>query len=409
MQSQQKLQQTNQRLEILRSIDAAGLTSNDLHHLAAAVFEKLPLLIPAARISIFLLDDETRTATMISETGPGADPLVPNKVFSLQVPDEMYEQMRHGQPFHIDDVSQYLHISPLFPALYAQGIRSFISAPLLVQGQHLGSLNIGSKQPGRYTAQHTAIAREVGDRLALSLQNTRLYQELENSLEKQRKLSARLVEIQEDEWKRIARDIHDQIGSQLTVLKMMLERLLAQGNGPAEDWQSIQELVDEMIHQAVELQQELRPTQLDNLGLLPTLIWYIERFDASSPMSVHFSHRDIDRRFEPQIEITTFRVIQEALTNVARHSEAHDVDVMVWYEDNALEIHISDDGKGMDLKQIEQSGHVGGLHNLQERVRTVGGELKIYTQPGEGVEIVATIPVPAVKEEQDASYQRVCR
>ena len=394
LETQEQLQQNNRRLEVLRQIDAAGLTTNNLETIASVVFQRLPEIMPADRTSIFLLDTKTKTAQMIGEQGLSADPMVPQKVFTLQVPEVMYEQMAAGIPLFVEDVGLMVDISPLFQSLYSQDIRSFISAPLLVQGQQMGSLNIGSKHRHTFKAIHRQIACEIADRLAMALHNVLLYNELEASLALQKNLAHRMVQIQEKERQGIARDLHDELGSQLTALKLTLDRIHIDETSPMwADWQLAQDTVEGLIGQIRELLQGLRPTMLDELGLLPTLIWQINGFTHRTQIPVHFSHDGLDQRFDGEVEITAYRVVQEALTNVARHAQAHDVDVIVLAEPGTLELCIRDDGIGFDAAQFTSPQQTTGLANLRERIRMLGGQLKIDTQPGEGVEVVALIPL----------------
>jgi len=226
-----------------------------------------------------------------------------------------------------------LHISPLIKRLYDQGIRSFISTPLLIQGVHLGSLNIGSRRINAFTEAEIQIAQEVAGRLAVALQNVRLYNELKESHSQLETLSYRLVQIQEEERRSIARDLHDEVGQALTGLKLILERLEPElGAASHADVTEARNLVTCLIDQIRELYLDLRPTLLDDLGLLPTLLWYFERYRQRTTLPVHFSHNGLNRRFDNEIETAAYRIIQEALTNIARHAEAKNVDVMIWVD-----------------------------------------------------------------------------
>jgi len=157
-------------------------------------------------------------------------------------------------------------------------------------------------------------------------------------------LSRHLVEAQEIERRQLARDLHDEIGQLLTGLKLTLEASQHQPEATPRHIANALGLIDGLMTQVRRLSLDLRPPMLDDLGLLASLHWSFERYTTQTGIAVSFTHSGMDRRFLPAIEISAYRILQEALTNVARHAGVRDVAVRVLVADNAIYLHIEDCG-----------------------------------------------------------------
>jgi len=136
--------------------------------------------------------------------------------------------------------------------------------------------------------------------------------------------------------------------------------------------------------------------------LLPALLWHFDRFTALTGVNVDFSQNGInDRRFTPELESTAYRIIQEALTNMARHSNAQKASVRAAYSNNLLTIQVEDRGSGFAVQEKLATGRTRGLHGMEERVALVGGSLTIDSVPGWGTSILVELPARALPEEGD--------
>ncbi|OGN81649.1 MAG: hypothetical protein A2X24_10870 [Chloroflexi bacterium GWB2_54_36] len=205
-------------------------------------------------------------------------------------------------------------------------------------------------------------------------------------------LSNRLVEIQEAERRKIALELHDEIGQLLTGLKLQLDT--STENGAAQ--KKARDLADDLIQKVRNLSLDLRPTMLDDLGLLPALLWHFDRFTSLTGVKVNFSQNGLaDSRFSPEIETTTYRVIQEALTNVARHSGAGDASVRALHRDGVLSIQVEDRGGGFVAETEFTNNRTRGLRGMRERVALVGGSITIDSVPGWGTSILVELPAMA--------------
>ncbi len=217
-----------------------------------------------------------------------------------------------------------------------------------------------------------------------------------------RALSQRLLEVQETERRALAAEMHDEIGQLLTGLTLLLLSIdprsdsAAIGAHLAQARRTLGELTDRVR----QLSLNLRPPMLDNLGLQPTLGWLVERFTAQTQVQVQFEHLQIDRRFPPMLELAVYRIIQEALTNVARHAGTSQATVRIWAEPAELKILVEDQGCGFDPAALDPY-RFNGLSGMSERVRLLGGTLAITAAPGVGTQIFASIPLAPLKRAPD--------
>jgi signal transduction histidine kinase len=151
-------------------------------------------------------------------------------------------------------------------------------------------------------------------------------------------------------------------------------------------------MVDEILGKVRGLSADLRPVVLDHLGLVPALITLFERYSFQTQVSVDFKHRGVEGRFVPEVEMTAYRIVQEALTNVARHADVDQVAVRVWTTADRLSVQIEDRGHGFDPEAALSNPRTGGLTGMQERVKLLAGQLTIESRPGEGTQIAAELP-----------------
>lgn len=231
---------------------------------------------------------------------------------------------------------------------------------------------------------------------------TRVSEAINGMLENLQALSHRLVAIQEAERRRIALELHDEIGQLLTGLKLQLDTAAKDGvavNG--KPLTRARELTDELIQKTRNLSLDLRPSMLDDLGLLPALIWHFDRFTELTGVQVDFSQNGLnDRRFGPEVESTAYRLIQEALTNTARYAGVQQVSVRATYMDSTLMVQVEDRGTGFEVNTALDNGRTRGLRGMQERVALLGGSLIIDSVPGWGTSILAELPAESLAEER---------
>ena len=209
-----------------------------------------------------------------------------------------------------------------------------------------------------------------------------------------RLLKQRLEEVQEAERRYIAQELHDEIGQDLTGLKYLLESIQDTYDESSSKMEVIGDLVEGLTQKVRDLSISLRPSVLDDLGLLPALLWMTRRYTQQSGITVDFEHRGIGERLSPEIESATYRIVQEGLTNVARHASTREATLALLSDNGALEVEIRDHGVGFDTSNNSRGNSSGlGLIGMRERVETLGGSLTIDSAPGSGVKLKAEIPL----------------
>lgn len=201
-------------------------------------------------------------------------------------------------------------------------------------------------------------------------------------------LSRRLVDSVEDERRRVSRELHDEVGQLLTSLRILL-------HSSSLDRAAADEILDELFSRVRDISTSLRPPMLDDLGLGPAISWHCQRFTARTGVGVNLMIRGLEHRLSPAIELAVFRVVQEALTNVARHSGATEAHVGIRGGRTHLECLVMDRGFGFDTRRTNPAA--SGLTGMRERIRAVGGRLYVNSVPGGGTRVSFLIRVPSVR------------
>ncbi len=211
--------------------------------------------------------------------------------------------------------------------------------------------------------------------------------------ERLRTLSRRLVEIQENERLYISRELHDEAGQMLTLLRLDLVTLEAQAHQPELVLKKVSEMEKTLNAISESLRNvalALRPASLDHLGLVPALRQHLESVGERYKLNVNFVSGNFQERLPANIETELYRIAQEAFTNIVRHAHASQVDVTFTVQDKKLIVIIADDGDGFDLEKVPDSGHLG-LFGMRERAEMIGGQLLIESKLGKGTTLMVKV------------------
>ncbi|HUQ76650.1 MAG TPA: PAS domain-containing sensor histidine kinase [Burkholderiales bacterium] len=273
-------------------------------------------------------------------------------------------------------------------------------------GEPLDIDGVGHLVSWRGRRARLVVINDISERLRTQQALERVNREVELSHERLRALSRRLLEIQEEERGRLARDLHDDIGQALTALKIQLESLQLAGDpGLRARVAEGVETVQHTLERVRQLSLSLRPPQLDDLGLAAALRSHLDRQCRVAGLAAHFDSLEAPQDIEPDTETACFRVAQEAITNVLRHAHAQNLWVRLYATGERLALSIRDDGRGFDLESVRQraaSGASLGLVSMEERIALAAGSLELRSAPGTGTVLVATFPARRQASEQAA-------
>ena len=295
--------------------------------------------------------------------------------------------------FSISDVTIRKDI-PARHVLRLLKIRALAVAPLIRNNDVVGILVCGSIKSDRsYSQDELEMLKDLATHVTIAISKASMFEQVRNGRERQRKLAKGLVEVQETERRNIARDLHDHFGQSLTSLQFMLESIKSKASDlQKQQLGEIQKFVGDITAQVRELSLNLRPSMLDDLGLLPTLKWHFERYTNQTGITVDFHCDTFNSRFPAEIETTAYRIIQEALTNVARYAQVKDVSVGLALQENTLWVEILDKGRGFDISGFHEVP-TAGLGGMRERANLVGGYLAVNSYLNQGTQILAALPL----------------
>jgi signal transduction histidine kinase len=229
--------------------------------------------------------------------------------------------------------------------------------------------------------------------LRLEIELDQRYQEGVRTRQELKDLSARLVSAQEEERRAISRELHDEVGQSLSAL--LMEAGNAAANMPPESTEvrrhvdSIKKLAEASVNVIRNMTLLLRPSMLDDFGLVPALEWQAREVSKRTGLRVHVSADDGARELPDELKTCIYRVVQEALHNCARHSQARSVKVVVEQEAHRLLLTVEDDGHGFDARRVRGLGLVG----MEERVNHLGGSFAVRSQPGAGTKVAVELPL----------------
>lgn len=281
-------------------------------------------------------------------------------------------------------------------------IRFHAAFPIVIKDKAQGVLCVFTRTDAKPTKRSLKLLETITSQMSLSLENAKLYEQsqnqvvtLQNLTEQFRLLAERLRTAREDERIGIAREIHDELGQVLTALKIDLtlfqNKLSKRNNFFKKDLEGIISLVDSIIKTVQKISTELRPAVLDDLGLNAAIEWQVWEFQNRTGIIFDVSKIEDIGKLERHTATALFRIFQEALTNIARHSAASKVEIVMKRIDSDIFLEIHDNGSGITTEKIENKNSIGIL-GMRERAIALGGEFMISGSPGIGTVVTVRIP-----------------
>jgi len=388
-QAEEAIKQRNRELAALLEASQRLASRLDLDELLSDIARSVVETLPSAEASSLWLYDE-RPGELVVRAWSGYDDEV---ISGLSLPlDTSLVGLVHRtrQPHIVDDVAREL----AFEVVDRPGLDVICAAlgvPLLVEGQSIGALFADNfSRPQAFNENDLRLLQSLAAQAAAAIHNAQLFEQVCTGRERLQALSRRLVEVQEAERRYIALELHDEIGQILTGLKLSLEvatRLPTDEIMPSLN--KAKALLNELIIQVDDLSLDLRPAMLDDLGLLPALLWHFDRYTTQTNVRVTFQHIGLEgRRFEAEIETAAYRIVQEALTNVARHAGVSEVVVRTWADQETLGVQIEDHGAGFDPEAVLAAGDTTGLPGMRDRAALLSGQLTVESAPGAGTRLM---------------------
>jgi signal transduction histidine kinase len=294
-----------------------------------------------------------------------------------------------------------------------EGLRAFVSVPLRAKGNVLGVMNVASHTPHRFSERDMLILDSIGDQLGIAIEQANLYEQLRRSRERYRRLAHQILVAQDEERRRIARELHDETSQTLSGLALNLQALVEMADRTDINniefkarLKKVHSLAVQIGNEVGRLIADLRPTLLDTVGLIPAICHYAETNLTPAGINVSFKFDEkLSSSFSQQMESGLFRIIQGSVGNILHHSKAKNVTISIQRHNNEIVLRITDDGVGFEVNKItriEESGRGAGLFSIKERVRLLGGHCSIESQLSQGTSVNVLIPlVRSLTNEKD--------
>jgi signal transduction histidine kinase len=354
--------------------------------------------------------------------------------YSLAVPGALLTAagfLKHGQlePYRQTGTQRHLNITGIMFLLYGIPGQVFVGASMLPPSTVLNStlflntLNFPVQLWRALCATVIAVLmsratrlyeigrrRQMDEAIEARLEaQRRLTEEMEKRQQLQRELFRRAVWAQEEERRHIARELHDETSQALTALSWRLasveEALPADLEEPRHRLEEVRRLTERVMNDLRQLTARLRPRVLDELGLVPALITYADECSSRMPFDVDVEITGERHRLPSEVEVTLYRIAQEALTNVAKHAQATKAHMTLEFGDGEIRLKVSDNGVGMDVAQAQRAAAEGrgwGLAGIEERLELLGGHIELRSPPAGGTELKTRIPLQVEAESRHA-------
>ena len=386
-------QRARQQADTLQSASVAITRSLDLDAVFAALLGHLNRIVLFDRAKVMLLDGPSSLRVRAVFTPAG----------KVDFADKPFESFHPGKNAAVEEVLRTRRAVCIQDTLARPGWggaseggfeRSWLGVPLLSGGEAIGLYSLVKAEPGYFTPERVQLVEALWAPASVAIANGRLFEEVRTARQRLQLLSRRLVETQEAERRRVARELHDEAGQLLASLTVGLRLLEHEARNPeavlarARD---LRRLADETQVGLHRLASDLRPAALDHLGLVPALGQLAAKLSGAGGPVVHLTTVGFDgKRLSPDLDIALYRIAQEALTNAVRHAGSRSISLVVERRDTGITLIVEDDGQGFDVEAARAPGL--GLPGMRERAEMLGGTLRMESRPGSGTTLVVEVP-----------------
>ncbi len=310
--------------------------------------------------------------------------------------------IRTGKPVVVEDLRKLKGKFPPYPETLRAGYLSFMSLPLLFKGTVFGVFEMASRQLKQFKKSDLDLGMSLAGIVSSALLKAMLHREIATRQNELVELSKKLTSAEEDERKRISAELHDSTGQLLATAKMKLELITEQvAQSQPETGEVLEEtvaLLSSALDEVRNISHGLHPSLLDELGFVSAVRWLARKTSQLSGIDVRLRVKGFKKRLPASIETPLFRIAQEALNNLARHSRASKATVALSASDSNVKMAIRDDGIGFNPAKEYKNPAGLGLRTLKQRVRWLGGEFKLESGPGKGTSLEVQIPLEEPNE-----------
>jgi signal transduction histidine kinase len=306
-----------------------------------------------------------------------------------------------GDPRFMEDISTQVDFE----------VTSIICAPLVAKGDLIGAVQVLNKAQGpQFDDDDLDLMTSFAAQSAAAIENARLYQELNQLYQELKHERDRIIAVEEDIRRRLARDLHDgpaQLLASIIISIEFVRKLLEMEPAKVlDELDNLVPLAQKALRQLRTLLFDLRPVILETQGLVPALESYVERQQEAGDLEYMLHAKGFSGRLVPRAERALFSIVQEAVGNVKKHAQARHVWIAVTQQNGHLLVGVRDDGRGFNVEQMtadyDQRGSLGML-NMQERAASIGGDLRVQSRPGKGTTITLDVPLASVRPSEPAN------
>jgi len=385
-------------LSVASDVASRIAAASTLEHICDCLLDEAVALAGATCAEVLLRDPETRQLTCLAHRGPF--PWCSAELGGQRLGARLFQlATEDAQAVVIADLEEEKRVGLKVPA--AGQLRQALSIPMRVRGRIVGVMNFCGDDGASFSGETVRLLNLLATIGALALENVHLYREADARARLRRQLLAREIKVQEEERRRIARELHDEAGQSLTGLIMSLDALEqalpADGREQGHFRRYLTEARDIASGTLQEIRRvifDLRPTLLDDLGLAAAVDWYAKTSLSKAGIQPVVRASGLDSRLPQRVEVALYRLVQEAVTNAIKHSFARQCTVSLTWSDGTMYTVVEDDGRGFDPDKIDRAGeeHLG-IVGMQERVRSLGGQFAIDSRPGGGTRVHIRIPL----------------
>ncbi|MBI1765924.1 MAG: GAF domain-containing protein [Acidobacteria bacterium] len=371
-----------QRLSAIQKVTDAALSTLELDQLLHELLQRICQVLGGETATVLLLAEDQKHLLVRASFGlDGNVDAIEDKTLIPFGQGLVGKIAAQNEPLIVNDLKEVAAASGLTGVL-GQKTRSLVGAPLRARDRVIGVVHVGTQTRRRFTREDLGLLQVVADRAASAIERAQLYEEVLAARDRLHTLSRQLIEAQEQERRRLARELHDETGQALTAVKLNLQALRQRSSDlhlSAKLQDSIG-IVEQSLEQLRDLSHELRPAVLDDFGLVAALRWFVDRQSQRAGLRGHFSAPEKFVRVATEVETACFRLVQEALTNVSKHARARNVWVELRETAAGFELSVRDDGRGFAVDSARLKAMRGGsmgLLSMQERTQLAGGRFEL--------------------------------